>query len=132
MAPRAILVLPSETLLTVGIPLASRTSMMMLPRSDPSVSILDPTRTGSAAWASDTPIKVAAAAAIRARRWRMAIMLRLLQGPLGAAIVQSDEKRCGARGHLGLGGKTGFQELYPIRSSWSSAIAARMMRSFAV
>ena len=35
IAPRTILVLPSDTLFTVGMPFASSTSMMMLPRIAP-------------------------------------------------------------------------------------------------
>src|SRR5579885_1051323 len=48
IAPRTMLVGPSPILLATGIPACASISRIMLPSSAPSVSILEPTTTGSA------------------------------------------------------------------------------------
>ena len=69
MAPRTTLVLPSEALFSVLMPWASSASTIMLPSSLPSVSILEPTRTGVADCASTLPAAKAPTSSMAALRW---------------------------------------------------------------
>lgn len=95
MAPRSTLVVPSCSLLVVLMPLASSTCTMRLPSSEPSVSILEPTRTESAACARPPVASRASATAKERPRDKVIAILFLwlyvfrLMGRLGWKILRN-------------------------------------------